>query len=80
MKNEYKITKKLMMSWAKEYTLIGAANIVLFILWCVAGFIGLASIILFSIYGGDWVNWYISILLLLLSVFKLFFFAVCRYG
>ena len=73
MKNEFKVTKKLMMSWAKEFHLIGAANIVLFILWCIVGAIGLAMIILLSIFGGEWINWYISILFLLLAVFKLFF-------
>ena len=73
MKNEYKITKKLMMSWAKEYHLQGAANIILFVLWCVVGIIGLGLIILFSVIGGEWINWYLSILFLFLSVFKLFF-------
>ncbi len=73
MKNEYKITKKEMMSWAKEYHLQGASNIILFVLWCVVGLIGLGMIILLSLVGGDWVNWYLSILFLSLSVFKLFF-------
>ena len=73
MKNEYKITKKLMMSWAKEYHLQGVANIILFVLWCVVGIIGFGLIILFSVIGGEWINWYLSILFLFLSVFKLFF-------
>ena len=62
-----------MMSWAKEYHLQGAANIILFVLWCVVGIIGLGLIILFSVIGGEWINWYLSILFLFLSVFKLFF-------
>lgn len=73
MRNEYKITKKEMMSWAKEYHLVGKVNIVLFILWCVVGIIGLGEIILLSFVGGDWFDWYISILFLSLAVFKLFF-------
>ncbi len=73
MKNEYKITKKEMISWAKEYHLHGAANIILFVLWCVVGLIGLGTIILLSLVGGYWINWYLSILFLSLSVFKLFF-------
>ena len=62
-----------MMSWAKEYHLQGAENIILFVLWCVVGIIGLGLIILFSVIGGEWINWYLSILFLFLSVFKLFF-------
>ena len=73
MRNEYKITKNEMMSWAKEYHLVGKVNIVLFILWCVVGIIGLGEIILLSFVGGDWFDWYISILFLSLAVFKLFF-------
>ena len=73
MKNEYKITKKEMMSWAKEYHLQGAANIILFILWCVVGAIGLGLIILLSLVGGDWLNWYLAVFFLVLSVFKLVF-------
>ena len=73
MKNQYKITKEEMMSWAKEYHLQGAANIVLFILWCIVGVIGLAMLVLLSFIGGDFVDWYLSILFLFLSVYKLFF-------
>ena len=70
MKNEYKVTKKLMMSWAH---LTGSADIILFVLWSIVGVGSLGRIILLSVFGGDWVNWYISILFLLLAVFKLFF-------
>ncbi len=73
MKNEYKITKELMMSWAKEYHLFGAANIILFVLWCIVGLIGLGMLILLISIGGEWVHWYLSILFLALSVFKLVF-------
>ena len=73
MKNEYKITKKEIMSWAKEYHLHGAANIIHFALWCVVGVIGLGLIILYSFIGGEWVEWYLSTLFLFLSIFKLFF-------
>ena len=80
MKNEYKITKQLMMSWAKEYHIQGAANIILFVLWGVVGLMGLSIIVLeamlTSMGGGDGLNWYIGILLLLLAIFKLF---IARY-
>ncbi len=73
MKNEYKITKQEMLSWAKEYHLQGAANVALFILWSFIGVIGLALVVVYSVCGGDWLDWYLAILFLLLSIFKLFF-------
>ena len=73
MKNEYKVTKDLFMSWAKENNFHSAANIVLFVLWCIVGLIGLGLIVLYSFIGADFIDWYLSVLFLLLSVFKLFF-------
>ena len=73
MKNEYKMTKALMMSWAKEYHLQGVANIVLFVLWCIVGLSGLAMIVLLSLSGGKWIDWYLAILFLVLSIYKLLF-------
>ena len=73
MKNEYKITKKEMMSWAKDYHLQGVATIVLFSLWCLVGIIGICMIVLLSIKGGDFINWYLSILFVVLAVYKLLF-------
>lgn len=73
MKNEYKITKQEMMSWAKEYHLQGTANIILFVLWSVVGLCGIAMIVLYSIAGADLIDWYWSGLFIFLSVFKLYF-------
>ncbi len=73
MKNEYKITKQLVMSWAREYNLQGTANIVLFVLWTLVGVMGLTLLGLHLAFGGDWLDWYIAGLLLFLSIFKLFF-------
>ena len=73
MKNEYKITKKLMLSWAREYDLHGAANVVAFVCWLVVGVCGLLSLILFCWQGGDWLDIYISVLFLLTATFKLAF-------
>lgn len=73
MKNEYKINKKEMMSWAKEYHLQGAANIILFILWSIVGVCGLALLVLLTLSGGKWIRWFLAIWLLVLAVFKLFF-------
>lgn len=73
MKNEYKITKQLVMSWAKEYHLQGKAMIVLFILYCLIGLCGLHLLILLTIFGGDWLQWFFAVWISLLSVYKLFF-------
>ena len=79
MKNEYKITKKEMMSWAKECHLHGTVNIILFALWCIVGLIGLEWITRCFFFGGGWIDWYFSVLFLFVSIFKLFFspFVVC---
>ncbi len=73
MKNEYKITKKLMMSWANEYYLPDAANIIAFVLWCIIGIMGLGLLGILIAIGGKWTTWYFAILFLVLSVYKLFF-------
>lgn len=73
MKNEYKVTKELMMSWAKEFHLEGTSNIIKFILLCVMGVIALRALVILILFGGEWINWYLSILLLFLVVYSLFF-------
>ena len=79
MKNEYKITKDLIKSWAKEYHLHGTANIFLFIFWCVAGVIGFFGLIFFIAMSSDWKIIYLYALMLIIAIFKLFIqrFIVC---
>ena len=72
MKNEYKITKELLRSWAKEYHIHGAANIFLFILWCVVGIIGISGLIFSIALHTDWIVVYLYALMLVIAVFKLF--------
>lgn len=72
MKNEYKITKDLMRSWAKEYHIHGAANIFLFILWCVVGVIGVSGMIFSIVLHADWMVVYLYALMFVIAVFKLF--------
>ena len=72
MKNEYKITKDLIKSWAKEYHIHGAANIILFILWCVAGIIGISGMIISIMLHMDWVVICLYAWMLVIAVFKLF--------
>ena len=72
MKNEYKVTKKLVMSWAKELQLFGAASVILFVLWIIAGVIGLANLVIAIVLKGAWLNIYLGVLLLVFSIYKLF--------
>ncbi|MBO5938481.1 MAG: hypothetical protein J6Q82_03165 [Clostridia bacterium] len=74
MKNEYKITKQEMMSWAKEYSLHGKRNIVSFILFLILGIDGLFLIILNSLTkDASLLDWYLAAIFLIVSVYKLFF-------
>ena len=72
MKNEYKITKDLIKSWAKEYHLHGTANIFLFILWCVIGIVGISGMIFSIVLHADWIVVYLYALMLIIAIFKLF--------
>ena len=73
MKNEYKVTRDLMMNWAKDYLIIGKTNVFLFVLWCVVGLIGIFLLSWHIMYGGTITSWYITALIVFVSVFKLFF-------
>lgn len=72
MKNEYKITKALIKSWAKEYHLHGTANILLFVLWCIIGVVGVLTFAFSLELQMDWIYTYLSVLIILATVFKLF--------
>ncbi len=72
MINEYKITKKLMKSWAREYHLHGMANKALFAIWIFAAVLGTGGILLCLYVGSDWKAVCLYGLILLLSVYKLF--------
>jgi len=72
MKNEYKITKDLIKSWAGEYPLYGAVNILLFLVWCIAGILGITGLILSTVLGLDrWVTW-LYVLITLIALYRLF--------
>ena len=72
MKNQYKITKDLMKTWAKEYHLHGAANVILFILWCIFGISCVVGLILSVLLRKGWVDIYIFALFTFVAFFKLF--------
>ncbi len=72
MKNEYKVTKELIQSWAKEYHLRGVKNVIAFIVWIALGLlciIGLAASIIAQI---TWSMIYFA-LMILIVIYKLAF-------
>jgi len=73
LKNEYKITKRLVQSWTREWIVSGVSDVILTVLWALVGLMGIFMIVILSLHGGDWLNWYLAVLFVLLSVFKLFF-------
>ncbi len=72
MKHQCKITKDLMKEWAKEYHLHGTANVILFIIWCVLGMIGIAGLIFSITLHGQWISISLYALLTIIAFFKLF--------
>ena len=72
MKNEYKITKEEMVSWAKKMPLRGI-NIVLIILWGIVGLIGISLFVVLAQNGGKWISWLFAVYCVFASIFKIFF-------
>ena len=72
MKNQYTVTKKMMLSWVKEFPVFTLASIVIYILYSIALVIGLSLIVTLSMFGGDSIDWLIGILIILISVYRLF--------
>ena len=73
MKNQYIITRELMKTWAKEYHLHGAANVIAFILRCMIGAMGIAGLILSIKLHMGWAFAFIYSLFAITAIFKLFF-------
>ena len=72
MKNEYKISRDLMMSWAKEYYFQGAKNFFIFILLCILGVCALI-ISICGILLEKWYYCFLGVLYLFFAIFQLFF-------
>lgn len=73
MKNEYKVTKELIKSWAREYHLIGAANVVSFVMLCISCGLGVLAVVMSVMGIGGWLTSYFGVLLIFLAIYKLFF-------
>ena len=72
MINEHKITKELLMSWAKDYYLVRKRDIILFVLWSIVGICGLLLLMPLVVFGGDSLDWVLAILFIFFAVYKLF--------
>ena len=75
MKNEYKVTRELMMSWSKN--VFGSATSVFWVMYVITGLIGIGLLIMLSIFGGDRLSWVLACFVLLFSAYRLFF--LCYY-
>ncbi len=73
MKNEYKVDKALIMSWAKEYVLVGAKNYINLVILSLVLLCGILMIVLLSFIDAPWYYWAIAIAYLSIAVYKLFF-------
>ena len=73
IKNEYRIDRALIRSWAHEYHLHGKANIISFILLLIIGLVSIPGLVLSIFLQQSWVNVYLFSCALVLSVYKLFF-------
>ncbi len=80
MKNQYKITKKEMLSWIKEWRLQGATNIIWFVLWCISGATGFGSLFAMLFFDAHWIFCFLCLLgLLLCCLYAPFFVLSNRY-
>ena len=72
MINEYKVTKQLFMSWAKERPTYGI-NAIFYVFWLVMTLGSIGLLILCAYTNGSMLQWYTGIIMVALCVFKLFF-------
>lgn len=79
MKNEYKITKAMMKSWAKEFRLWDTKTIIISAIWGLLGVWIVYHIVSFLYWGVNWRFVCYFILLLIIVVYRLFFFRTITY-
>ena len=72
MKNEYKVNKALIMSWAREYVLVGVKSYISVVLLSAVLLCGVLMTVLLFFIDAPWYYWAIAILYLLIAAYKLF--------
>lgn len=73
MKNEYTVNKELMRSWARQWHFASGADMGLFVLWVITAVCGIAGTVKFCITSGKITDLLISLWLVGIAVYKLFF-------
>ena len=73
MKNQYKITKELMFSWAKDFPIFTVSTAILYILYSFAALCGFLLLATLLAKGGEESDFIIAILILIISLYRLFF-------
>ena len=73
MKNEYTVNKELMISWARQRNFGSGADMGLFVLWVITAVCGVAGTVKFCISSGKITDLVISLWLVGIAVYKLFF-------
>jgi hypothetical protein len=73
MKNEYTVNKELMRSWARQRNFGSGADMGLFVLWVITAVCGVAGTVKFCISSGKITDLVISLWLVGIAVYKLFF-------
>ena len=78
MKNEYKITKDLMMSWAKDFPIFTVTTAILYNLYSFSALVGFFLLASLLATGGESSDYLIAILILIISLYRLFFSRIVR--
>ena len=78
MKNQYKITKNLMLSWLKDFSIFTFSTAVLYILYSIAAVIGLLLLATLLATGGVLSDYLTAILILIISFYRLFVSRIVR--
>ena len=78
MKNQYKITRQLMMSWAKDFPIFTVSTAILYILYSFAALVGFFLLASLLATGGESSDYLIAILILIISLYRLFFSRIVR--
>lgn len=78
MKNEYKITKALMMSWVKDFPIFTVSTAIIYILYSIAAIIGFILLGTLLAMGGESSDYIVAILILIISLYRLFFSRIVR--
>ena len=73
MKNEYKVTKELMLSWSKGWQWQSNGALALFGFWCATGIFGIGVLIYLALARGALPGYAVGGLMVVIAAYELFF-------